>query len=229
MRLTGALLAAVASGARRGAARVFRPGPTAAFGRLDRLSPGFTRARELAAAGGYTPVLRHAGGHAVLYDRDSVIIEVVRAETSVVGGLERRYDALSAMIARALAGLGVELQTGELAGEYCPGRFSLHLVGGPKVAGIAQRAVRGASLTTAVLTVRASTRMRMLTAGVYTALGLAFDADTLGGVADHAPRLSTDQVADALAAELSAAGAGAPAAAGVPAAAGAPASSSTAV
>lgn len=202
MELTGAMLQAVATGAMPATARVFRPGPTAAFGRLDTLLPGFARARTLVAASGYVPVVRHAGGHVVLYDQDSVIVEVLQPESSVIGGLEQRYNALSALIGGALAGLGIELELGELDDEYCAGRFSLHLPDGPKIVGSAQRAIRRASLATAVVTVAVSARLRSLMAGVYAALEIPLDVRTLGGTADLYPEISADLVADAIAARL---------------------------
>ena len=54
--LTHALLLEVAGGRRGPALRIYRPGPTAAFGRLDALAPGFGRACATARAHGFTPV-----------------------------------------------------------------------------------------------------------------------------------------------------------------------------
>jgi hypothetical protein len=49
--LSHALLLEVAGGRRASALRVFRPGPTAAFGRLDALAPGFGRVQSRASSG----------------------------------------------------------------------------------------------------------------------------------------------------------------------------------
>jgi len=43
MALTGALLEGVADGSVEETVRVFRPGPTVALGRMDRVRPGFAR------------------------------------------------------------------------------------------------------------------------------------------------------------------------------------------
>lgn len=199
MALTEELLQSVAAGRDPGTARVFRPGPTVAFGRRDSLEPGFEAASRAARSGGFTPVVRHAGGRAVAYDENSVVVELIRPERHAWGGIEPRFEQMSALLRAALGRVGVELELGELPDEYCPGRFSLHLPGGPKVAGIAQRVIRGASLTNAVLAVGASVRVRAVTVDVYAALGLSLDPQTVGAVADRFPEISVEAVADALA------------------------------
>ncbi len=187
MALTGALLTAVARGEAADTIRVLRPGPTLAFGRLDRTRDGFARACRVAADHGREPVLRWGGGHAAAYDRDCVLVELIRREARVIGGLEQRFQDMAAFVAEGLEPLGVALELGELPGEYCPGRFSLHLPDGPKVAGIAQRIVRGASLTTAVIVVDGGDRLRTAIAAVYAALGLTVDAITAGALSDSHP------------------------------------------
>jgi octanoyl-[GcvH]:protein N-octanoyltransferase len=199
MTLTGTILRSVAAGRCPGAIRIFRPGPTVAFGRRDKLRPGFEMACRVAQAHGYTPVVRHAGGHAVAYDDNSIIIEVLRPEDRLTGDLEGRFTDLSTLIRDALGQLGVELELGELPNEYCPGRFSLHLPGGPKVAGIAQRIIKGASLTTAVLTVGSAAALRSLSSEIYAALELPLDPGTVGTVADRFPEIEPDVVANAVA------------------------------
>ena len=69
-----ALLADVAAGRRAPALRLVRPGPTAAFGRLDALLPGYRRACALAREHGFTPVLRSVGGHAAVFDERCVVV-----------------------------------------------------------------------------------------------------------------------------------------------------------
>lgn len=78
MSLTGAILDDVAAGTRPDTLRVFRPGPTVAFGRRDSFAAGYQRAAQAAELCGFAPVVRHAGGHAVAYDHGSVIVEWMR-------------------------------------------------------------------------------------------------------------------------------------------------------
>ncbi|MGH2929582.1 MAG: lipoyl protein ligase domain-containing protein, partial [Solirubrobacteraceae bacterium] len=167
MALTGTLLGAVARGSAPDTIRVFRPGPTLAFGRMDRGRVGFADACRVAVVHGRVPVLRWGGGHAAAYDADCVLIELVRGQEHIVGGLEERFLDLAALVQEAVGRLGTALELGELPGEYCPGRFSLHLPDGPKAAGIAQRVIRGASLTTAAIVVRGGEALRAVIADVY--------------------------------------------------------------
>jgi lipoate-protein ligase A len=200
MGITGAILHSVAARCSPATVRVFRPGPTVAFGRRDKHRPGFQTAGRVALAHGYTPLLRHAGGHAVVYDDDSIIIEVIQPEADhLVGNVEARFTELSALITAALRQLGVELELGELPNEYCPGRFSLHLPDGPKVAGLAQRIIRGASLTTGVLTVGSSDALCSVISELYAALDLPLDPRTVGAIADHLPDVDADRVANLIA------------------------------
>jgi octanoyl-[GcvH]:protein N-octanoyltransferase len=115
--LSHALLADVAAGRRPPALRIYRPGPTAAFGRLDALRRGFERATAAARDHGYTPVLRSAGGHAALYDERSVVVDHVTHEHDATAGLQARFEAQSGRVRDALRTLGADARIGELAGE----------------------------------------------------------------------------------------------------------------
>ena len=55
----------------------------------------------------------------------------------------------------------------------------------PRWRGIAQRVIRGASLTTAVITVRAGEPFTSTLLGIYDRLGLALDPGTVGSIAGH--------------------------------------------
>ncbi|HEX4011824.1 MAG TPA: hypothetical protein VHX62_17515 [Solirubrobacteraceae bacterium] len=187
MALTQTMLEAVAGRSAPETVRVYRPGPTVAFGRLDRLRPGFDAACRAALADGRSPVLRLGGGRAAAYDRECVVVEVIRAQEKLIGGLDERFEDLVALLRDGLAAAGVAVEVGELPGEYCPGRFSLHLPGGPKVAGVAQRVISGASLTTAVLVVAGGDGLRATIADVYDALALPVDVAAAGAVTDRRP------------------------------------------
>ena len=196
--LTHALLRAVAEGRRPDALRVFRPGPTLAFGRLDVLLPGFAGAGAAARRRGYTPVVRSAGGHAAVYDEQSIVVEHVTREADVTAGLQARFEAQSALLRDALAGLGADARIGELAGEYCAGAHSINLGGRIKVVGIAQRAIRHGALTTAVVVAGGGANLRAVVAEVYAALGLDVVPATAGALDDELPGVGVERVAHAI-------------------------------
>ncbi|MDP9347236.1 MAG: lipoate--protein ligase family protein, partial [Actinomycetota bacterium] len=158
--ISHALLLDVAARRRPATVRIYRPGPTVAFGRLDRLLPGIGAAWAVAAELGYTPLVRLAGGQAAVYDRRSLVVEHVTPEADATAGLTARFEDQATRLQAALSGLGLDVRVGELPGEYCPGGYSLNVGGRTKVAGIAQRMVRGAALTTAVLVVEGGADLR---------------------------------------------------------------------
>jgi lipoate-protein ligase A len=201
LAVSDALLRRVAAGALGPVARVFRPGPTMAFGRLDALRPGYAAAREAAAAHGYTPVLRLGGGHAAGYDEGSVIVELTTPQARIAEGIADRFQAGSVLLVDALGDAGVPAAVGELAGEYCPGRWSVH-AGGVKVGGTAQRSVRGASLLAAVVVVQGGDRLRAALVDVYAALELDWDPRTAGAADDLTPGVTAAEVAGAVVGRL---------------------------
>ena len=212
--ISHALLVEVAGGRRPDALRVFRPGPTAAFGRLDALLPGFERACAAALDHGFTPVLRSAGGHAALFDERCVVVERVTHERDATAGLQARFEVQSARVRDALRSLGADARIGELAGEYCPGEYSVNVGGRSeraarraaaaarggrvKVAGVAQRMVRHGAATSAVVVVGGGARLRAAIADVYGALELPVDVATAGALDEHLPGVSIGDVERAL-------------------------------
>jgi octanoyl-[GcvH]:protein N-octanoyltransferase len=183
--LTHALLEEVARGERPATLRVYRPGPTVAFGRLDGLRPGFRAAVRAAAAHGFAPVLRQPGGHAAAYDGASLCVDQVRPEREIFPALHRRFAEAAALFAGALGGLGVDARVGEVPGAYCPGDYSVNARGRVKLVGVAQRLVRGASLLGVVVVVGGAERIRDVLGDVYAALDLAWDPAAAGAVADE--------------------------------------------
>src|SRR4051794_5839729 len=145
--LSHALLDAVAAGRRPGAVRVFAPAPAVAFGRLDALRPGFAAACAVARRHGRTPLVRSVGGHAAVYDERCLVIEHVVAAPDATGGLQERFAEHAGRLQRVLRELGADAQIGAVPGEYCPGSYSVNAGGRLKLAGLAQRTVRGAALT----------------------------------------------------------------------------------
>jgi octanoyl-[GcvH]:protein N-octanoyltransferase len=191
------LLRDVAAGRSGGGRFVYRPGPTAAFGRLDRLRPGYEAAQDAARVHGLEPILREGGGHAVVYDERSVVLEEVTPSTEIAAGIQARFDDGTARIVAALRSLGLDPQVGELPGEYCAGAHSIHL-GGVKVVGTAQRVVRGAALFAAVVLVGGGDTIRAALTDIYAALDLDWDPSTAGAIQDVTPHITPESVEAAL-------------------------------
>ena len=178
--------------------RVYRPGPTCAFGRLDTLSSGFAAAVDAARAHGFAPVMRQPGGHAAAYDAGALCLDEVRPEAEALPSLQPRFEAAGALFASALRAVGVDARVGEIPGEYCPGRWTVSARGRVKLVGTAQRLVRGGSLLGAVVLVGGGARVRAVLEDVNAALGLAWDPATAGAAEDEVPGLTVEDVERAL-------------------------------
>ena len=114
--------------------------------------------------------MRLAGGHAAAYHEQSLIYEEIVPEGDVTAGLHDRFRDAADLLAGALAELGVETQVGEIAGEYCPGAYTVSAAGRIKLVGSAQRAVRGGALLSAFILVGGGDRLRGVLFDVYRAL-----------------------------------------------------------
>jgi octanoyl-[GcvH]:protein N-octanoyltransferase len=199
--ITHALLRRVGAAELGPVARVFRPGPTMAFGRLDALAAGFDGARTAATAHGYTPLVRLGGGHAAGYDEGSLVVELIRPERAIAEGIEARFAGATALLVETLGAVGLVARVGELEGEYCAGAWSVNAAG-IKLAGTAQRSIRGASLVTAMVIVEGGARLRAALVDVYAALDIAWRPQTAGAAQDVVPGLRVTDVEQAAIATL---------------------------
>jgi octanoyl-[GcvH]:protein N-octanoyltransferase len=193
-----ALLQRVARGQLGPVIRLYRPGPTLAFGRLDALRPGFAQAGAAAREHGLQPIVRLAGGHAAAYDELSLIYEEITPELDVAAGLHERFRECAALLAGALDALGLDARVGEIPGEYCAGAYTVSAAGRVKLVGIAQRAVSGAALVTAFILVGGGARLRSALVDVYRALELDWDPTTAGALDDVLPGASIADVEQAI-------------------------------
>ena len=90
---------------------------------------------------------------------------------------------------------------GEVAGEYCPGRYSVNARGAAKLAGIGQRVVGGGSHTGIVLVVEGEDRINAVLEPVYAALGLDWNPAASGSVRTEVPSAGWNAVRDAIVTE----------------------------
>jgi octanoyl-[GcvH]:protein N-octanoyltransferase len=198
MAVSAALLQRVAAGELEPVLRLQRHRPAVAFGRLDALEPGYRAALEAARERGFEPFERLAGGRAAVYHERVLTIGEVLPDEQAAIHIERRYAATAQRIADALATLGVDAHVGAVAGEYCPGDFSVNARGVRKLSGTAQRVVRGGAYVGTVLVVDDGARIADVVRAIYAALCLDVDPSATGAVADEAPGIDVDAVEAAL-------------------------------
>jgi lipoate-protein ligase A len=201
--ISHALLRRVADREAPATIRLYRPGPTVAFGRLDALRDGFAAATRAARAQGFAPVLRSVGGHAAAYTSAAIVYEEITPQDRLAVELRERFEAMAAALAAALASLGADARVGEIPGEYCPGEFSVNAGGTLKLAGIAQRVTSRAALVSAVVVIAAGDRVRAVLRDVNARLGLDWEPRTAGALDDVVPGVDGGAVRDGLVAQRS--------------------------
>jgi lipoate-protein ligase A len=180
--LSRALLDRVAAGQLDSALRIWAPVRALALSRLDMLRAGAAAASAAGERAGFAPIRRVSGGHAVVLGSGSLCVGFAEPAVSFEGTQER-YERLSAAIVAALAELGVEAERGALTGEWCPGAWSIRS-GAVKLAGLAQRAIKGGAWVEAVVELGPDTDARSLLTEVYAALELPLDPATVGSVSE---------------------------------------------
>ena len=178
--------------------RVWTPPRQVAFGRRDAAADGYDLARQRAHDHGYEPVERSVGGRAVAYSGETVAFVYGVPTDGERDGIQRRYDAVTDLLRRALEDLGVAAGRGEPEGAFCPGDHSLQH--GGKIAGLAQRVRRESAVVggCVVALERDEADLASVLAPVYDALGVPFDPDAVGSVEGAGGPDSVEAVLDAI-------------------------------
>jgi octanoyl-[GcvH]:protein N-octanoyltransferase len=200
--VSDALLRRVGDGSLPESFRISSPGNVVAFGKQDRLAPGFGRATEIARQHEFASVIRLPGGRAAVFHDQVISFSWTIPDPDPIRGVRRRFAQIASLVTGALASTGIEASIGEVQGEYCPGEFSVNHAGRIKVAGLGQRLIKGAAHVGGVLVVGGAGRIRDVLIPVYDALEIPLDPSTIGALDDIHPTLDIATVEDALIAAL---------------------------
>ncbi|WP_162487526.1 lipoate--protein ligase family protein [Paenibacillus sp. LC231] len=116
--------------------------------RLPYAPQGETMLRSL----GYDTAVRHSGGAAVPLDAGVVNLSLILPFSSAgpAPDFHQDFEIMVELIREALRGTGQNVDTGEIAGAFCPGTFDLS-IDGLKFCGIAQRRQRKAFIIQAFI------------------------------------------------------------------------------
>jgi octanoyl-[GcvH]:protein N-octanoyltransferase len=204
--VSAAVLQRVAAGTDPATLRLWTPLPAVAFGRQDRARPGYRDAVAAVAGLGFTPVERLAGGRAAVFHEGTIAFSWAMPEARVRETIADRFAMVSGLIVQALASLGFDARIGEVAGEYCPGEWSVNLGGTHKVMGVGQRLIRGAAHIGGVVVVSGADRVNLPLEPAYRSLGYAWRPEATGALDQVDPGISPEQVIAALTSTVSAAG-----------------------
>src|SRR4051794_41593255 len=93
LAVSHALLRRVAARGLPATLRVYRPGPTVAFGRLDALGEGFGAAVAAAREHGFVPALRIAGGTPAAYTSPALIVDAITPQEERAFAGSGRFEA----------------------------------------------------------------------------------------------------------------------------------------
>ncbi len=201
--LSRALLLGASEGLIPETLRLHVPGRVMAFGKRDTLEPGYAAAVTTARDAGFAPIERLAGGRAAVFTELTLSFAWTVPDPDPRSNITARFEYLSAAVVRTLASVGVDAEVGEIPGEYCPGRYSVHHRGRIKLMGVGQRLAREAAHVGGVIVVDGTDLARGALVPVYDALGLSWDPATVGSVADVTAGVTIPAIAARLAAELS--------------------------
>lgn len=181
-----ALLERVNAGELPASLRLSRPTRVVAYGRQDATSPGFSEAVARARAVGFEGVLRLAGGRAAVFHPGTIAFAWADPSDAPRDGITRRFSTMAEALATAFRSYGVDARIGELAGEYCAGRWSVNVAGRRKVAGIGQRLLSRAAHTGGVVVVHDAAAVVEALTPVYDALELSWRPEVTGALEDDA-------------------------------------------
>jgi octanoyl-[GcvH]:protein N-octanoyltransferase len=196
--ISHSILSAVSAGEMGPTLRLHIPGAMVAFGRADRVTPGYPAAVRAARAHGFAAVERLAGGRAAVFHESTIAFSLALPQPEPKTGIQDRFEMIASLMAHAFESLGIDARVGELPGEYCPGRWSVNAGGKVKVMGVGQRLVRRAAHIGGVVVVDEGHRIRDVLIPVYRALGLDWDPRTAGSLADRSPGLTIAMVMDSI-------------------------------
>lgn len=200
--LARAVLLRVAAGQLPETFRLSVPPAVVAFGRQDVNEPGYPEAVRAARASGFEAIERLAGGRAAVFHERTFAFSHAIADDDPKTKITARFEGISQLMRDAFRQLGVDARIGEVPGEYCPGAYTVNARGERKLMGVGQRVIADAAHVGGVVVVDGSERIRDVLLPVYEALGLDWDPNTCGSVADEVDAEPTE-VADAIVAELS--------------------------
>jgi len=178
--------------------RVYRPEPTVAFSGFEQRLAGFDDAVGEALAFGFEPVVRPAGGRMVALDEEWVVVDIITPERYLSVAHRDVYEQYGDTFVSLLRELGVDASMGAVAGEYCPGSYSVNARGAVKLVGTAQRVRRGARLFSACIPFSISYNVATLFERINSTLQLDWNPVTLAGIKDESPRLRIENLEDAL-------------------------------
>ena len=187
--LQQAILEEVAAGERGPAALIWSASRYVGATRQETRLPGFGEASRSVVELGFPVLVRNSGGGAVAANRGSLSFSLTSPVEDLRHGLYERYAEGVDLVAAALRRTGVAAEGGEVAGEFCPGAYSVRSGGprGVKHAGLAQRVTRQAARLEALILATETEEIAADLARFYGALDLPFRPSSVADLPTDVP------------------------------------------
>jgi lipoate-protein ligase A len=161
------------------------PQRVVAFGKHDTTATGFASAVACASDHGFQPTVRIAGGRAAVFHENTVRFGWVIPVDDPAATMHARFAQLADAVVETLEAFGIMGTVGEIEGEYCPGRYSVHIAG-RKVMGVGQRLTRSAAYVGGVIVLDGAEAINEVLDPVYRLLDIPFDPNVTGALSDVA-------------------------------------------
>ncbi len=196
--LQQAVLEGVASGERGPTALVWTSSRYVGVTRPEMRLPGIEEAIRAVEDLGFPVLVRNSGGGAVAANEGSISFSLTSPVEDLRHGLYGRYAEGVNLVAAALRRVGVEAESGEVEGEFCPGAHSIRSGGprGVKHAGLAQRVTRRAARLEALILVSGTAGLIPVLERFYCSLGLPFRRESVGDLPVGVARVTQALVAE---------------------------------
>jgi len=184
--ISSALLRQVDAGEAPATLRLFVPERIVAFGRQDRVQPGYRAAVDAVTGEGFAAVERLAGGKAATFHEGTLAFAWSTPEDHPRETIHQRFEGLVSIMVEAFTSLGIDARVGEVPGEYCPGRYSVNSGGRRKLMGVGQRLLRRSAHVGGVVVVEDADLVNRPLVPSYRALGYDWDPAATGALAEDA-------------------------------------------
>lgn len=150
--------------------------PQIILGMLDTKLPFLNDALSLFSSYGYPYMVRNSGGLAVVSDEGVLNFSLFFPEGDTRLSIDEGYERMHSVLNQAFSSYGKPINAYEISDSYCPGEFDLS-IDGKKIAGIAQRRLKGGIAIMIYLSVHGNQQKRAQMIREFYDLGLK-DADT---------------------------------------------------
>ncbi len=110
------------------------------LGMQDTRTPFFYQGLKKVLDSPYQPLVRNSGGLGVIADDGILNVSYFFPKSTDIQTIDQAYEKIKQLLQKALP--EIEIAAGEVPNSYCPGAYDLS-VAGKKIAGLAQRRIKG--------------------------------------------------------------------------------------